>query len=1063
MGHHAGRLGPGLSVRTVCYCRNVDDGALTQIRPILFTGPWASLELALALRLDDLRRVDPLRPLVVLCGSSASATHVRRRVARVLADRAAPRKGLAGVSFTTIHRLATDMLLAAGEGGAARLSSVEELRLIAGVVADRAAGTYFAPIAAAPGLPRALRRTFKDLREARLLPADLAPHAGDPGVAGVAELYEEYLSRLSACGRLDDPTLYAQAAGVVQRSPGLVSATWAGVYGLYDLPATQREFIRALAGCRDLDAFVPGPGDAEYSGEAREFFASLECAPAPAPPQAGERGGVQLEIVSVENGTAERAEVLRRLLAAADPGPDGPGRRFHEIAVVHADPAWRGLLVEDLEREGIPVAARVRRPTPGGRAVTGLLDCLLPAVGLPFERATVIELAAVRASFVDAAAARSGAGYRGKMTAQVARWDRLSREAHVVGRAHGWRARVDGMLERSGRDRGRSTADALLGFVDCLTTLLESAAGLTTWPALAHWLGGALDMVEVPADDDIRSLVSELAAVDDVEAGVTTDTFAATVRALVGERRTVLGSLGRTGVAVVSPQEVRGLSVPLVLFGGLVEGLFPPAPSPDPLFGDVHRRALSEATGRRLSTSGLRGEESDLLFALTCETATERVVFLRARSKDGTGAPQLPSRHLVDLVRRRVPREDFRLSLVDDGGERGGLSVVRVPATTLADAGLPGEVAGAERRAADAATLSRLAGDHGSSRQVVEEYLAAVLGDAAAAGRRLEALRSRRRAALTPWDGVIGDPGLRESVFDRLLSVSAVQDYLSCPFVFFMRRVLHADALEEPEEVFDISTADLGLLAHRVLQRVFESARAVADPGIALSAFDDVAEEEFARGVAEGVTGFALAWEGKRRQLAADLRRAVENDPCWHDELRPALFEWEFGSPEPVPEVQAGGRTLRFRGIVDRIDIDPGHTAARVIDYKTGKGEVQRKAVGDGSDIQLPLYRLAAGLLLPDADELSCRYRFVTRQSGFRDDVELAGDADQCRQALCQTLAPFVAGVEQGLFVRRHDSSRCRWCDLAYGCGVPAPTDAAKTAAVEQLVGAEAPAGGADQ
>jgi len=1045
----------------------VDETTSSACTSTLFSGPWRALEHALALRLQELRRDDPLCPLVVVCGSSAAAVHVRRRVARELAglraDAGPPRGGLAGVSFTTLHRLASDALRVAGGGAQSRLSSVEELRLISGVVADRGAETYFAPILSAPGLPRALRRTFKDLREAQLLPADLTARVHDPGVTGLASLYETYLDRLAQTGRLDDPTLYRRAAQVASGSPEAMTVSWVGLYGLYDLPATQQAFIGAIAGLRYLDAFVPGPEDASYSAETRAFLSGLAGAAVSAAglPGAPHDGPVP-EIVSVENGSAERAEIVRVLFEAVESGarPDGGSYRFHEIAVVHADPAWRGLLVEDLEREHVPVAARVRRPTPGGRAVTGLLECLAPAAGIHFERGAVIELAAVRASFLDEAAARSSRapGRSPRRAAEVARWDRLSRDARVVGGADGWRERVAGLVERSGAERDRARADALLTFIGSLEALSAAAAPLTSWSQLSDWLGGALDGLGVPADDPVRSVVHGLRTVDDIEAAVSLDTFAVTVRGLVSERRTVLGSLGRTGVAVVSPEELRGLTVPFVVFGGLVEGLFPPRPAPDPLLADAHRKKLSGETSGRLPTSELRGQESDLLFSLTCEAATERVVLVRARSKDGTGAPQLASRHLAALLRERVRPEEFRLALVDDDGRFGDVHVRRVPAGTIADAGLPGEVPGADRRAADAAALSRLAHDRGAQREAVEGYLSAMLGDEAAACRRLEALRSRRRSELTPWDGVIGDEGLRDAVFARLLSASAVEDYLSCPFVFFVRRVLRADAVEEPEEAFDIAASDLGLLVHRVLQRVFGLVREGADSAAVLAAFDGVAAEEFASGAAEGITGFPLAWDGKRRQVAADLRRVIADDPCWRDDVRPELFEWEFGGEGLVPAVEVAGRTLRFRGFVDRIDVDAGRTAARVLDYKTGKGDVQAKAVKDGADIQLPVYRLAAELLLSGVRELSCGYRFVTRASGFRGDVTLTGDSGAVREALRSALAPFVAGVEQGLFVRRHDSSRCRWCDLAYACGVTASADAAKTAAAQRLTGAE-PAG----
>jgi ATP-dependent helicase/nuclease subunit B len=1011
----------------------MDDGARTTAQA-LFLGSWAQLEAAAARRLAELRRDDPLRPLTVVCGSAAAASHLRRSLTRRSG-------GLVAVDFTTIHRLASHLAAAPlRERGMSSLEEVESLRVLAAVVTRVGAASYFSRIRSMPGLPRALQRTFSDLRDAQVTPAQLASLGGE-SAAELAALYGEYIGVLGHADRADDVMLYEAAAWSVTERYGTLSSSWVGVYGLYDLPEPQRAFLRALAHGRQLEAFLPGPADAAYSAPAREFFLEVGCSPEPpgslVSGYAGDLDEPAVEIVSVEDAAAERREMLRRVVAAAE-----QGRSFHDVAVVHADAGWRGLFIEDLEARGIPVAAQVRRPSLSSGVVSSLLACVAPLSGPSLERAALVDLASACA-LLDRCA-----------PVDVARWDRLSRDARVVGGADQWHARLAATVDR--RRSSATAVVALLGFVDEIEALRGAAQELFTWPSLADWLASALVKLGIDPDDSAVAAVRRLGRLADIESHVGVDAFAAIARDLVTARSERLGSLGRIGVAVVSPEQIRGVRVPLVLFGGLVEGLFPPRPAPDPLLSDDDRVRLAASSGARLATAALRSQESDVLFALTRGAATASLVFLRARSREGSGAPQLPSRHLLTYC-SELNGERLAFSSLDTAGAVGG-RVTRVAASPMPHLGWPGEVLGVDERDVDAAALTRL--QRSGDRRLTEDYLSALLGPRDAV-RRLVAQRSRRDPQLTAWDGLIEDPGLPEAVLGRELSVSAIEAYLDCPFVFYTRYILRASAVQEPEEAFEARALDVGLLVHRVLERVFSALRDADqhDRRAASAALEAATADVFARAELEGLTGYPLAWEGQRRRLSADLRQAVATDPCWHGDLQPRYFEWSFGGDTPGPVVEVGGRPLRFRGRVDRIDCGGDGDHVRLLDYKTGKGKAEQKDLENGDDVQLPVYRLAASALTPAPSEVDCAFRLVTRAGGFRM-LTLPGDLEQSTQALVERLAEFVAGVEAGVFLRRHGSSRCRWCDLAYVCGACTARDADKQADARFSSCAEREAGG---
>jgi RecB family exonuclease len=322
---------------------------------------------------------------------------------------------------------------------------------------------------------------------------------------------------------------------------------------------------------------------------------------------------------------------------------------------------------------------------------------------------------------------------------------------------------------------------------------------------------------------------------------------------------------------------------------------------------------------------------------------------------------------------------------------------------------------------------------------------------------------------------------------------SALEKYLSCPFAFYLRYVLGLEVPDDPDESLSIEPVDLGSLAHEILQGAYAAAlsddpstlaggesppfagagsSALAGTGFptlpgalsdltggqpsaasVLAALDGVAAAAFARAEARGLTGFPLSWRVLADGLLADLRHVVETDPCWHDGLVPAQFEWWFGGEAPesgpvasgdaadnaageaaaLPELQVGDRVLRFHGRIDRLDRSADGRGVRLVDYKTGKGVSEAARVRQGRDVQLPVYVLAllAGGEAPE--QIVAEYRLVRRRSGFKT-LPLSGDTDAIREQLAATLEVVLAGIEGGLYPR-WPARECEYCDAADSCG----------------------------
>ena len=1041
----------------------------------LVLGSRSRLETALAGWIATVKDGDPLRAVVVVTGSNLAAGQLSRAVARHLGAHA-------GVRFVSIHTLAPE-LAADRLDGLHLLSPLLRERLVAALVSRRAgeAGWYFEAVARTPGLPRALARTIDDLREAGV-PADALSAVGSHKSSDLATLYGDYLAALGRRGLLDDAALYALAAEAAAHKalpvgPGVPVA----LFGIYDLPAMQSALVAVLAAERPFAAFLPwAQGVRPYAAPARTFLESLglevDGDQAQAQPQA------QVRIVSIADDVAERRAALAEVLRAAVDTP------FHEMAVVVADRAGRDRLARALQAHDIPVAARGADDGVSARTCRLLLDCLLPAAGRPLRRDAVIDLAAT-APRLDAAAD----------TATVALWDDLSRRARIVADDE-WYDRLRrleySLSERRAREVAAAgiaiTADSVVaGGADgadpqgtlfaevasadltaplppapdkaaAAASLREFAGRLAgwrrrllaarTWPqATHHFTDAARTLCGLAPGDPVLGALAELADVALVDDAGPRESFAAVARrVLSGLEAATDARVGRDGVAVLSPQQLRGLAFRVVVFCDLAEGGFPPRPAPDPVLLDGERTKVAQRCGARLPGSAGLSTEADALFALAREAAVERFVALYPRLDSSTGRPRLPSRALLGLARELTGRPVAFEELDTDGGLGGIVRRVgggRREPIDLRDLDLGVLAAGGGRRGSRPGKAGEL-----------DAYAAEVLG-AARAERAAAAAAGRRRPALGPYDGVLSPAHAAQAaaaVFAGPVSPSALEKYLSCPFAFYLRYVLGLEVPDDPEESLSIEPVDLGSLAHEILQGAYAAALSGAELSAAgvLAALDEVAAAAFARAEARGLTGFPLSWRVLADGLLADLRHIVETDPCWNDGLIPAQFEWWFGrdapgpgaaltddgdeaaatgmSAAPSPELRVGDRILRFHGRIDRIDRSADGRAVRLVDYKTGKGQNEAARVEKGRDVQLPVYVLAllAGGEAPE--RIAAEYRMVRWGSGFRT-VPLAGDRSEMAAQLTTTLEVALTGIDDGLFPR-WPARECRYCDAAESC-----------------------------
>ena len=1054
-----------------------------QDRGRLVTGRFSELEGALVARVAELRGGRPLAPLTIVVGSAALRTRVDDLLVRGLG-------AIANVSALTLSGLATGLVTRATREPPRLLDGLARERLVRRCVATRGAHEglrYFGPVSGRPHFARAMAATFEDLRQARLEPrGGWAGGAAQGKATDLEALYAAYCAELERLGGGDDAAIHAAAVAALTGAATRTSAVAKTIlYGIYDLNEAQECLVSALL-LAGADLFVPWPragGDqdapvlqaARAAGLTEERLAPPEAASdldrvavALAPGRAGTPDTLRLDgdgsfaVVSVSDDHSEVWEAAREVLAAASrPGSEAP---FWDCAILvpHADDVER--FAAGLESAGLPVACRRPDRSPGVRVLERLLDCLAPTAGKPFSRRAVLDLFTMAvppgtaqatplsgpALWADEARMAGVVSGLGQWTERMRRRRRGLEQRLAELAAAGDQAELED-AEGGERLEHRRRRLAEAGGLEAAVIALERAcAGLPEragWGLWAESLAAAARTAfAAEIADGVGDAAGRLRSLDVVREEVGVAEMAAALREQLAAARVPSGRVGRDGVAVLTPLELRGLRFHTIVFTGMVEGGFPSRGRPDPIFGDGQRRRLSETRGVRLPLAETRDAESLLLFALACEAARERLALLAPRSDAATGRPRLPSRLLLRLASRAAGRsvglDEFLSGAPLD-------RVWRRVSGRHGDADDPGAVwtAPQERDVAILTTLSA------TSASAAAGYLGAVVADPQAVERRLAAWSAWREEASGAWDGMLGAAACEalaaRDPFGAEVPPTRLERYISCPFKYLLRDVLGLFAPEEPEDGLEIDPLEFGILVHRILQRAYGEVIG-GDLGLAdaLTAVERAHAACCAAAESRGVTGAALSWEARRDALLEDLQETVRLDPVFRREGgRPACVEWSFGEAagRPVGLVLPDGREVRFVGRVDRVDTTEG--GARVIDYKSGKGETEKQRVKDGLSVQLPVYGLAVrrvGDLVSDGDAaaVTCLYRMVTRRGAFRD-VPLTSSREEADERLRVLVAGAVGLVEAGVFARSTGGS-CEYCDVKYACGASAWTRARK-------------------
>jgi hypothetical protein len=571
---------------------------------------------------------------------------------------------------------------------------------------------------------------------------------------------------------------------------------------------------------------------------------------------------------------------------------------------------------------------------------------------------------------------------------------------------------------------------------DATIAMLESLFGgrRSRWPD-----------AELDAYDRVIGALARLHQLDLIEPEPDMSVFVRAVESELAAPAPRVGTYG-TGVTIVPLAAAVGLDVDAVFVVGMAEGLCPSGRLDNTLLAE----ALAETTAGEVATptQRLHVQHRRLLAALAGAPQGSRTMTF-PRGDLRTSRKHLPSRWLLDTATALAGKTVQSDRLYESG------VVTEVPSF---DARIRGGAVAASDVEHDLALVVVTPDPVGHP----------AIGTAA---RGIAAQRARRSSEFTEWDGNLAGRFVRSPADDNPMSPTRLESWAACGLRYFFAYVLGLHERDDPERITELGALDKGNVLHKVLEdfvREALDAGTVPAPGSPWSEsqrrrIHEIGDDRFDRLERAGKTGRALLWTEQRRALHESLDRflTVDDDRRAERGTTPDEVERAFGidGVEPLSVALADGRSLRFRGRIDRIDRTVDGSPV-VYDYKSGSGSKYKSwnededAVFAGTVLQPAIYSEVVREPSSDADIEASLWMLEPKDFDLKRVTMDTG----ARRRFLDVATTIVDGVEAGAFpavpgewngfFRTH--SECRYCAFDTVCPVDRGEEAeAKSASTE--------------
>lgn len=528
---------------------------------------------------------------------------------------------------------------------------------------------------------------------------------------------------------------------------------------------------------------------------------------------------------------------------------------------------------------------------------------------------------------------------------------------------------------------------------------------------------------------------------------------AALLQFLIGSAETLSLELPGSSLGGVSVSNIFESRVPefrVVFVPGLLEGLFPPPFTEDPIFQDRERRLLNQ-TGRVFLRERLADVDQErYLFYIALTRASGKVV-LTYPGQDSAGRKKLPSFYLDELSKLFTPQ-----SLNEVTYKKGFDHILPSPEEIIDEDGLikfvvrglfDGRAQGGRHGEAEIISLYNLALERNPER--LRETLAA------------------RSAAVNFSPLTLKTHSLMPRV--EPYSITEIHTFGLCKFKYYCKYLLGL----QPRREHQIDYAGEGDIFHETLRRIHLRSVLEDAPGYPddCTAFVQSGLEELEAVMQAHYARYLSSSRGSnlKAKMTLALKQFLqrEHEYQMRSPARPAFLELSFGGgtggrehdsrsrAEPLRLYSTEGGEILLRGRMDRVDIIKieNETFGIVLDYKRGAANVTLDKMESGEDIRLPLYMLAlerifqiepAGCLYYSIRETNKRGLYldeVKEQIGAREWGLSNSDASP-REKIAELLFSMeemaserAARIREGeITVQPISDEECRHCDYNAVC-----------------------------
>lgn len=471
------------------------------------------------------------------------------------------------------------------------------------------------------------------------------------------------------------------------------------------------------------------------------------------------------------------------------------------------------------------------------------------------------------------------------------------------------------------------------------------------------------------------------------------------------------GSSGTSGVVLSADVDAGFYDHVYVL--GMTDHGFPVVVKEDPILPDALRARINEQNGAELPLA--RDKNRQTAFALS---------------------------HLIGAAGQSLVASFPTLNLGDDSTERESFYLVE----------LAGKLSGNERMSAEeyARLLSdtRMGPEKLSASECLDDedfllrlrkpqeaatYFALLAADDTSFATFHEAEEQHWGTEHNERTGLIGQ-NILKSLLERghyFSATSDIEKYMSCPYRWFLSRLLRLKALEEPTAAESMDALQKGSLVHEILHRYLEQktrtrkrlgeiARKCLDEYVeAHGSLHKIMVEKVETEVAEMLDTF---WQF---ESSLEALPPVERQEA----------EFEFGQAEGAPKVaiKLGKWELSLNGSIDRFDVRPDEIL--LLDYKTGKRQNYKLEKATMAEkIQPWLYAEVLRNVLP------AKFKDRPIKTGYlalKDNAKAEADVllyDDAKQAELLDLLGYIAdGLAAGFTVQT--AQACGDCEYQTVCG----------------------------